>query len=281
MNTINFKRLHDFFDVNLLQEAKIAVVGVGGSSSMVADLVRSSVQNFFLVDPDTVDDVNLATQGYYAEDIGGYKVDALARQLQKINPKVSIRSIASKYEDISESALLDLWSCDLVLMMTDSFECQSKGNIDSIRFSKPTIFAAAYLSMDAVEVTWNFPGLTTHCHRCVTLSRYEARAKGFQNPPEAGSHILAGRHLNSLISHLAVSMIHKRNGSSKPIAEIITHFGANNFVLSKLSPSYGLSNGVFEDATPFTTKAWAPDSPEGFICPDCGATHSSRAMEVL
>jgi len=278
---IDFSRATDFFDINLLKKSSVGVVGLGGAHDLTLSLARCGIGNFYLVDFDKVEGPNISTQGYYEDQIGDYKVVATADELRRINAdtQVTCRSIA--YEEFTESELIEFWEeNDIVLAMTDNFETQCKLNVDSLRFNKPCIFAAAYLGMDAVEVTYNMPGVTTHCHHCAVLIRYEEHEQGYVQPKDAGSHILAGKHLNSIVAQLTISAIHHYVDSDKPITSLIRYTGANNFILSKLLPAYGMDNGVFDDETPFTTKLFEPDTLESYTCKDCGAKGVKSCLKV-
>ena len=70
---------------------KIGIAGVGGIGSNVAShLVRSGVTDFVLVDFDRVDASNLNRQFYFFDQIGQYKVDALAANLRRIRPGLNL-----------------------------------------------------------------------------------------------------------------------------------------------------------------------------------------------
>ena len=72
---------------HLLQEAKVAVVGLGGLGSNVAMwLARLGVGHLLLYDFDKVELSNLNRQYYFLEDVGKYKAEALLTKLQQVNP---------------------------------------------------------------------------------------------------------------------------------------------------------------------------------------------------
>ena len=72
---------------HLLQEAKVAVVGLGGLGSNVAMwLARLGVGHLLLYDFDKVELSNLNRQYYFFEDVGKYKAEALLKHLHAVNP---------------------------------------------------------------------------------------------------------------------------------------------------------------------------------------------------
>lgn len=74
-----------------LGTVKVGIAGVGGLGSNVAFmLARSGIQQFTLVDYDTVDASNLNRQAFFPEDVGFSKVEALARHLRRLDNELAI-----------------------------------------------------------------------------------------------------------------------------------------------------------------------------------------------
>ena len=71
----------------LLQQAHVAIVGLGGLGSNAAVwLARLGVGNLTLIDFDKVELSNLNRQYYFLQDVGEYKASALHKLLRQINP---------------------------------------------------------------------------------------------------------------------------------------------------------------------------------------------------
>lgn len=71
--------------------ATVAVCGLGGLGSNIAvALARAGIGRLILLDFDRVDITNLHRQQYKAAQIGRYKTDALAENLQEIAPYIEI-----------------------------------------------------------------------------------------------------------------------------------------------------------------------------------------------
>ena len=65
-----------------VQEKEITIIGLGGIGSNVAlPLARLNPKKLFLIDPDVVEEVNLAGQAFFNNHIGMKKVDAVAEVL--------------------------------------------------------------------------------------------------------------------------------------------------------------------------------------------------------
>lgn len=276
--TPDFSRHAGLIDHDLMRRSRVAVIGTGGAAGLVALLVRSGIRQLTFIDPDTVSAANPATQAHDLTSVGMPKVEALARRLAVIDPTVSGRTFACRYEDLSETAHTALWSADLVLAMTDRFATQALINRDAVAKGTDTIFAIAYPETAGVEITGTFADTVAAgggCHRCHVKSRYDAYAAGYQNPAVLASHALAAEYLNSLLALIAVGRLHQRAGSQLAIARIAERFAARPCLMSRLDPAFLADPGAaFAGVEPalslFTTKLWDLDTPDTWICPDCG-----------
>ena len=75
----------------LLAAAKVGFAGTGGLGSNAAMLLaRTGVEDFLLVDGDTVDASNLNRQHFFPRHLSMAKVDALAQLLWELNPDVKV-----------------------------------------------------------------------------------------------------------------------------------------------------------------------------------------------
>ncbi len=78
-------------ELEKLAAARVGIAGLGGLGSNVAMLlVRSGIQDFVLVDDDSVDASNLNRQHYFPKHVGMSKVDALAQILLELNPQLKL-----------------------------------------------------------------------------------------------------------------------------------------------------------------------------------------------
>jgi len=74
-----------------LKRAVVGIAGVGGLGSAVAvALARVGVGRLVVADFDVVEPSNLNRQQYFIDQIGHYKVEALACNLRRINPYVTV-----------------------------------------------------------------------------------------------------------------------------------------------------------------------------------------------
>lgn len=78
--------------IEKLNQAKVAIFGIGGVGSFVVEaLVRAGIENFILVDNDEVDETNLNRQIIAThETIGKPKVEVARKRILDINPNAKV-----------------------------------------------------------------------------------------------------------------------------------------------------------------------------------------------
>lgn len=86
--------------IKKLQQAKVAVFGLGGVGSYVVEgLARSGIENFGLIDFDKIDITNINRQIIAnVSSIGKYKVDVEEERVHEINPNAKV----IKYKELIE-----------------------------------------------------------------------------------------------------------------------------------------------------------------------------------
>jgi molybdopterin/thiamine biosynthesis adenylyltransferase len=103
-----------------IQKVRVAIVGVGGTGSVVAQqLAHLGVSEFLLVDPDIVDETNLnRLVGGTSGDIGVLKTAIAARMIKRTNPRATAQTISRDVTDLDVAeSLLDV---DAIFGCTDS-----------------------------------------------------------------------------------------------------------------------------------------------------------------
>ena len=88
--------------------ATVAICGLGGLGSNIAiALARAGIGKLILIDFDRVDITNLHRQQYKANQIGRYKTEALAENLQEIAPYIELVTITKRITETNVSSLLN------------------------------------------------------------------------------------------------------------------------------------------------------------------------------
>ena len=91
MSNERYSRQQDIVPRNRILETKATVIGVGAIGRQVAiQLTAIGVPHLQLVDFDTVEISNLASQGYLQADLERFKVDATADICQQINHQLHV-----------------------------------------------------------------------------------------------------------------------------------------------------------------------------------------------
>lgn len=171
---------------NRLAELSVAIVGVGGIGSVVAELLaRLGIGRFVLVDPDTVDVTNLNRLfGSTLDDAlnGTTKVDVASREILKANPAAQVETLIGTC--YSSHAIDLIASTNLVVGCTDDVASRFAINDVSLSYLLPYLDLATEIDVtDAGELhtaggryTFCFPG--TGCLLCArTLDPAEAVAE--------------------------------------------------------------------------------------------------------
>ena len=95
--------------IEKLNNSKIAIFGIGGVGSYVAEaLARSGVGNFILVDNDKVTITNINRQIIATtKTIGQYKVDLMKQRILDINPEAEVETYKTFYMPDCKENILD------------------------------------------------------------------------------------------------------------------------------------------------------------------------------
>jgi len=93
-----FSRQADVVPARRLAECDITVVGVGALGRQVAlQLAAVGAPRLTLIDFDTVEPSNLASQGYLEADLGRSKVTATAEQCRRIHGGIEVTEINERF----------------------------------------------------------------------------------------------------------------------------------------------------------------------------------------
>lgn len=102
---------------------KVMLVGCGGIGSYVAlALTRMGLRDITLVDMDTVEHVNVATQDLGIEDVGMLKTSAVADRIDGIDPSVHVCTIASRYT----ASVYENYRPHVLITAVDSIEAREE-----------------------------------------------------------------------------------------------------------------------------------------------------------
>lgn len=149
-----------------LQEARVAIVGLGALGSVSAnELARAGVGFLRLIDRDYVELSNLQRQVLYDEkdaQDGAPKAIAACEHLRQINSEIVTEPVLEDFNAGNAAALIK--DIDVVVDATDNFETRYLINEVCVEYGIPWIYGAA---LESYGMTMNFiPG--GPCFTCFT-----------------------------------------------------------------------------------------------------------------
>jgi sulfur carrier protein ThiS adenylyltransferase len=93
-----YSRQADLVPVEKLAEVEATVIGVGAIGRQVAlQLAAMGAPTIQLIDFDTIEEGNLAPQGFMEAELGELKVEAVAKTIAQINSDCSVECISERY----------------------------------------------------------------------------------------------------------------------------------------------------------------------------------------
>lgn len=93
-----YVRQQELVPRNRLETISATVIGVGAIGRQVAlQLAALGTPRLGLIDPDIVEPVNLAVQGYSQEDLGRPKVLATAAAIARLDPHLQVETLCDRY----------------------------------------------------------------------------------------------------------------------------------------------------------------------------------------
>lgn len=238
---MDYSRLRGTIDVDRLAQSRVALVGTGGGRDLACDLVRSGVLQIDLYDLDQVEVVNLSRQGFLAPDVGRSKVAATALALEAINPAVNVRTSLDDITKLSDEVLSAQFAgIDLLILATDRFEAQAKGNEIALRLAIPAVWVGLYPQGLGGEVAFWHPQLDA-CFRCLCANRYAEHARQRPgevplDPPSDGATILDIHFVDAIAGQIAIGLLTR--GSATRYGRLIDALGDRNFIQVKIDPEF-------------------------------------------
>lgn len=144
MNNKRFSRQADIVPRQRILDCKATVIGVGAIGRQVAiQLTAIGVGWLQIIDHDSVEETNIATQGYYQNDLGRYKVHATADICHEVNPMLELIMVNQRFKR-SET----IGNC--VFLCVDSIETR-KHIWDAVK-DKVNFFCDGRMSAEVLRV---------------------------------------------------------------------------------------------------------------------------------
>ena len=108
--------------LNILRNAHVLVVGLGGVGAYAAEMIaRAGVGHMTIADADTVGETNINRQLLALHStIGRHKSEVMAERLRDINPEIDLQIVTDYIRDEKTYALLDATHYDYVVDCIDT-----------------------------------------------------------------------------------------------------------------------------------------------------------------
>ena len=148
-----------------LKQAKVLIVGAGGLGCPVADfLTRAGVGMIGIIDDDFVNLSNIHRQSLYdIKDLNKSKVNCAKNKLNKINPKILIKTHNSRLDENNVTKLIKKY--DFIVDGSDNFKTKFLINDYSLKLKK-FLVVGAISKFDGHIFTYNFNNKKIPCLRC-------------------------------------------------------------------------------------------------------------------
>jgi len=115
-STERYSRQRDIVPPERLEACPATVIGVGAVGRQVAlQLTAMGIPWLQLIDPETVEESNIASQGYCESDLGRPKTDTTAQACWRINSQLHIHTVRDRFKRSSDIG-------DTVFVCVDSIE---------------------------------------------------------------------------------------------------------------------------------------------------------------
>ncbi len=300
----SFDRIKGLYDLHVMKNSVLIIVGVGGAAEWVEQMARSSVSHFILIDPDTIEESNIATQQVYRKDIGRKKVKCLKDRILDINPDATVKIMSKKFQDIEDVEIKEKLKVYknrlddprfLICGFTDDFYAQARVNRISLDLGIPSLCAQVYKEGRGAEITFTYPGITKACHRCILSKRYDyiLNNKPSEKVTSHSTPIFATNRLNSIKGYVALAILHD-GSSNKRWGKMLQRIGNRNLIQIRMDPDFSSELGIktfdktfdmgdkeklFFDETLWLEQEPECDSSSGHVCPDCKGLGDLRELK--
>ena len=156
----------DFEGQEALKQSSILVLGAGGLGCAATQyLATAGVGALTLIDDDNVELSNLQRQVLHCDEtIGVKKVESAAQALQRLNPNLSVTTIASRLSNQELAPLIEQYS--LVLDCSDNVE--TRNQLNQLCFnSKTPLISGAAIRMEGQVSVYTYQD-SQPCYQCLS-----------------------------------------------------------------------------------------------------------------
>jgi sulfur carrier protein ThiS adenylyltransferase len=233
----NFDRIIESVNAASLDTKTVAVIGCGAIADGVLQLARCGVRRWILNDIDLLGAENICRQGYYPDQIGLPKVEALKQNLKRLlGDDLNCRAIHRNFIGCSEGELEELFQgCDAVIAAADNQAAKHLANRIAILLGVPLVSVGSYEGGGAGEVFWFDPTIAgLSCYAEMFPTRKDQAA--IKPNASSGITILDTGLIDSIGMAVVIGLLTK--GSDSRFGRLLQQLRRRQFLQVILEPSW-------------------------------------------
>lgn len=147
-----YSRSHGILESSLLEDRKVAIVGLGSGGSQVAiELAKAGVGKFVLVDFDRMELHNIVRHICGISDLGRLKTNVMRDRILDKNPFAEVETFNTNINDLEEARKI-FTGCDIIVAATDNIRSRLNINTLSIELGIPTLYGKCAVRAAGGEV---------------------------------------------------------------------------------------------------------------------------------
>ncbi len=163
-----YSRSKGLLEIGILQEKKVAIVGLGSFGSNIAiELAKAGVGYLKLFDFDRVELSNIARHTCGINELGRYKTHAIRDAVLLKNPFAEVTTFEININEARDIFSQEIESCDLILCLTDENRSREYINDLAVEKGKKVIYGRAITRAEGGDVFRYTPEKEKPCLACL------------------------------------------------------------------------------------------------------------------
>lgn len=163
-----YSRSHGLLETDILEQRKVAIVGLGSFGSNIAvELAKAGIGCFKLFDFDRVELSNIARHICGINDLGRYKTHAIRDAILLKNPFAEVATFEININENKNVFSKEIQDCDLILCLSDENRSREYINNLAIEKQKTVIYGRAITRAEGGDVFRYLPDADKPCLGCL------------------------------------------------------------------------------------------------------------------
>lgn len=159
-----YSRSKGILEVDILQDKRVAIVGLGSFGSMIAvELTKAGVGVFHLFDFDRVELHNLARHTAIVHDLGRLKTDVIEEAILGKNPYAEVHKYEVNISEQPQTLAEIMPDIDLLICATDNNRSRFVIADLAHQYGKPCIYGRAFTRAEGGDVFIQRPAAACYC----------------------------------------------------------------------------------------------------------------------